>query len=114
MSLKQITGKELKGDNAKNKIILEGKEYDLNLDLNAFAELEEIYGDPTKALEGLEKGSFKAIRDILYAMLKTQNPKLTLFQVGKMINVKNIVEITEKINASAMNSLPEADEEIKN
>lgn len=114
MATKRVTGKELKGDVSKNTIVLDGIEYEINLDLNAFAELEEIYGDPTKALEGLEKGSFKAIRDILYAMLKTQNPKLTLFQVGKMINVKNIVEITEKINASAMNSLPEADEEIKN
>ena len=84
------------------------------MDLNVFAELEEIYGDPTKALDGLEKGSFKAIRDVLYAMLKTQNPKLTLIQVGKMINMNNIVEITNKINASVAGSLPEVDEEIKN
>ena len=37
-----------------------------------------------------------------------------LMEVGKMINMNNIVEITNKINASAMNSLPEADEETKN
>lgn len=110
----KVTGKELKGAVSGNTMVLDGKEYDITLDLNAFAELEELYGDPTKALEGLEKGSFKAIRDVLYAMLKSQNPKLTLLQVGKMINMSNIVEITNKINASAMNSLPEADEETKN
>jgi len=114
MANKKVTGKELKGDVSTNTIVLEGKEYEISLDLNAFAELEEMYGDPTKALDGLEKGSFKAIRDVLYAMLKTQNPKLTLLQVGKMMNMSNIVEITNKINASAMNSLPEADEETKN
>lgn len=114
MSNKKVTGKELKGNVSDNTIVLGGKEYEISLDLNAFAELEDMYGDPTKALEGLEKGSFKAIRDVLYAMLKTQNPKLTLMEVGKMIDMNNIVEITNKINASAMNSLPEADEETKN
>lgn len=114
MATKKVTGKEMKGEVSGNTIILEGKEYEICLDLNVFAELEEIYGDPTKALDGLEKGSFKAIRDVLYAMLKTQNPKLTLLQVGKMINMNNIVEITNKINASVAGSLPEADEEIKN
>ena len=51
MATKKVTGKELKGDNAKNKIILDGMEYDITLDLNAFAELEEIYGDVTEALD---------------------------------------------------------------
>ena len=54
MATKKVTGKELKGDNAKNKIMLDGMEYDITLDLNAFAELEEIYGDVTEALDGLE------------------------------------------------------------
>lgn len=114
MATKKVTGKEMKGEVSGNTIVLDGNEYEICLDLNAFAELEEIYGDPTKALDGLEKGSFKAIRDVLYAMLKTQNPKLTLLQVGRMINMKNIVEITNKINASVTGALPEADEETKN
>ena len=95
MSDKRITAKDLKEES--NTIILEGIEYNLCLDLNVFAELEDIYGDPTKALDGLEKGSFKAIRDVLYTMLKTRNPKLTLLEVGKMINMSNIVEVTNKI-----------------
>jgi len=111
MPVKKVTGKELKGDNAKNTIILEGREYEINLDLNAFAELEEIYGDVTEALDGLEKGSFKAIRAILYAILKSQNEKLTLVKVGKMINMGNLVEITNKLNVTAEKSLPEITEE---
>lgn len=114
MATKKVTGKELKEDFSKNTVVLGGKEYEINLDLNAFAELEEIYGDPTTALEGLEKGSFKAIRAILFAILKSQNEKLTITEVGKMINMNNIVEITNKINATAEKSLPEADEEAKN
>ena len=99
MATKKVTGKELKGDNAKNKIILDGMEYDITLDLNAFAELEEIYGDVTEALDGLEKGSFKAIRAILFAILKSQNDKLTL------------VKVANKLNMTAEQSLPELTEE---
>ena len=111
MATKKVTGKELKGDNAKNKIMLDGMEYDITLDLNAFAELEEIYGDVTEALDKLKKGSFKAIRAILFAILKSQNDKLTLVKVGKMINMSNIVEITNKLNMTAEQSLPELTEE---
>ena len=92
MATKKVTGKELKGDNAKNKIMLDGMEYDITLDLNAFAE-------------------FKAIRAILFAILKSQNDKLTLVKVGKMINMSNIVEITNKLNMTAEQSLPELTEE---
>jgi len=110
MSTKKIKAKDLKEGN-NNTIILEGKEYEINLDLNAFAELEDVYGNVTEALDGLEKGSFKAIRAILYAIMKSQNEKLTLVKVGKMINMDNLVEITEKLNRTAENSLPELDEE---
>lgn len=110
MATKTIKAKDLR-NKKDNKINLEGTDYDLVLDLNAFAELEEIYGNVTEALDGLEKGSFKAIRAILYAILKSQNEELTLVKVGKMINMSNIVEITEKLNITAQNSLPELDED---
>ncbi|MDO4391497.1 MAG: hypothetical protein Q4C11_00115 [Clostridium sp.] len=110
MATKTVKAKDLR-NKKDNKIKLEGMEYDLVLDLNAFAELEEIYGNVTEALDGLEKGSFKAIRAILFAILKNQNEELTLVKVGKMINMSNIVEITDKLNKTAQNSLPELDEE---
>lgn len=109
MATKKVKANDLR-KTKNNKITLEGQEYDITLDLNAFAELEEIYGDVTEALDGLEKGSFKAIRAILYAILKSQNEELTLLKVGKMINMSNIVEITNKLNETAENSLPELDE----
>ena len=112
MATKKVKASDLK-ESKKNKITLEGMEYDITLDLNAFAELEEIYGDVTEALDGLEKGSFKAIRAILYAILKSQNEELTLLKVGKMINMSNIVEITNILNETAESSLPELDEEQK-
>ena len=110
MATKTVKAKDLR-NKKDNNIKLEGMEYDLVLDLNAFAELEEIYGNVTEALDGLEKGSFKAIRAILFAILKNQNEELTLVKVGKMINMSNIVEITDKLNKTAQNSLPELDEE---
>lgn len=109
MATKKVKANDLR-KTKNNKINLEEKEYELNLDLNAFAELEEIYGDVTEALDGLEKGSFKAIRAILFAILKSQDEELTLVKVGKMINMSNIVEITNKLTATAENSLPELDE----
>ena len=110
MATKKIKASDLK-KSKNNKIKLDGKEYEVSLDLNAFAELEEIYGDVTEALDGLEKGSFKAIRAILFAILKSQNEELTLLKVGKMINMSNIVEITNKLTAIAETSLPELSEE---
>ena len=58
MATKKVTGKEMKGEVSGNTIVLDGKEYEICLDLNVFAELEEIYGDPTKALDGLETVSY--------------------------------------------------------
>ena len=110
MATKKVKASDLR-KSKNNKIKLEGQEYDISLDLNAFAELEEIYGDVTEALDGLEKGSFKAIRAILYAILKSQNEKLTVVKVGKMRNMSNIVEITNILNSTAQDSLPELDEE---
>lgn len=110
MATKKIKASDLK-KSKNNKIKLDGKEYEVSLDLNAFAELEEIYGDVTEALDGLEKGSFKAIRAILFAILKSQNEELTLLKVGKMINMSNIVEITNKLTTIAETSLPELSEE---
>lgn len=109
MATKKVRANDLR-KTKNNKINLEGIEYEICLDLNAFAELEEIYGDVTEALDGLEKGSFKAIRAILFAILKNQNEELTLVKVGKMINMSNIVEITNKLTETAENSLPELDE----
>jgi hypothetical protein len=79
------------------KIMLD-KERTLLLDLNAFAELEEVYESVDDALDGLQKGKIKAVRAILWAGLVHEDEELTQKDVGKLIGFSNLQEISAKIN----------------
>lgn len=103
----------MKGKDIRNKGITVNldKERKLNFDLNAFCELEEMFGDIDKAFKALDKGSMKAIRGLLYAGLISDDETLTLKQVGSMININNIEEISKMISEALNNSMPEVNEE---
>lgn len=91
-------------------IELGGREYNLKFTLNAMAELEDKYGSVETAFEQMEKGSFKAIRFVLWAALLEENEDLTEKQVGAMITVQDLMALTGKINEAATNDMPsEAD-----
>lgn len=103
----------MKGKDIRNKGITVNldKERKLNFDLNAFCELEEMFGDIDKAFKALDKGSMKAVRALLYAGLVSDDETLTLKQVGSMINIGNIEEISKMISEALNNSMPEVNEE---
>lgn len=79
-------------------------------DFNAFIELEEIYGDVSTALEGLEKLKIKVVRDMIWAGLLHEDENLTPKQVGKMLHPSNIEEVAYKIAEAIGVSLPEPEE----
>ncbi|WP_339273618.1 hypothetical protein MKY59_20995 [Paenibacillus sp. FSL W8-0426] len=80
-------------------------------DLNAFIELEEIYGSKKEALEALQTGGLKHIRAWLWAGLVHEDRSLTVEQVGRIFSdtdPEDIIEISDKILRSATGNLPES------
>ena len=99
----------------------DGQERYVRFDLNAFAEMERIYGSMEAANEALSKGSMRDVRTILWlglihdqAVLDeiTGEPvkyKLTMFQVGKWLTPTNMKEVMSKLNEAISGSVPAED-----
>lgn len=68
-------------------------EYTLAYDLNAFAELEDIYGTLDKAHKAIQKGSMKAILDFLWAGL-LRDQALSKKEVGTLLDIDGMFKAT--------------------
>ena len=96
-----------------------GQERYVRYDLNAFAEMERLYGSMEAANEALTKGSMTDVRRILWLGLihdqaeldeVTGEPiryKLTIYEVGKWITPTNMKDIMAKLNGAISGSVPE-------
>lgn len=104
---KRVTGKDLQVQTTK--IELKGRTYEMNFDLNAMAELEDIFGTLQIAIAELKKKKLKAVRSFLYAVLKSTDESLTEFDVGKLIDMNNFTSI-EKAITKLINNAFEEDE----
>ena len=104
---RRITGKDLQVQTTK--IELKGRTYEMNFDLNAMAELEDIFGTLQIAIAELKKKKLKAVRSFLYAVLKSTDETLTEFEVGKLIDMNNFTSI-EKAITKLINNACEEDE----
>lgn len=82
------------------------KERHLKFDLNAFAELEEEYGNIEDALKQMEKGSIKALRAILWAGLIHEDENLTPKQVGSLIGLSDLEELAKSLTKAIKGHLP--------
>lgn len=80
----------------KIPIVLD-KPRNLVVDLNVFADLEEIYGSHEAGLEAIKSGSFKAARTFLWLCLRHEDETLTEKQVGAMVNTDNIQKLADII-----------------
>lgn len=98
---------------------LNGKDLELIYDLNAFAELEEVYGTVDQAMEAMEKGSVKAIRVMLWAGLVHNflvlNDKgmvvkydITPHTVGAWLNPASLEDISQQLGRALVASLPKS------
>lgn len=94
-----------------------GVQRNLRLDLNAYAELEELYGSVDDAMEALDSGSIKALRVLLWAALLHDftdddgNYTLTVKQVGRWVDVGDVDEFSDKLNEAILLSLPKSTRE---
>lgn len=97
-------------------IELGGETRYLRFDLNAFAELEELYGSIEDAMDALEKGSIKAIRAIIWAGLVHQHmddlgrPTLPVSQVGSWIELKDIPTLSGTLGKAFAEAMPSQEE----
>jgi len=104
---KRVTGKDLQPQSTTSE--LKGRKYEMNFDLNAMAELEDIFGSLQIAIAELKKKKLKAVRSFLYSVLKSTDESLTEFEVGKLIDMNNFTAI-EKAITKLINNAFEEDE----
>ena len=106
-SSKKVTGKDLQVK--PTKIVLQGREFELNFDLNAMSELEDKYDTIQNAIVELKKKKLSAVRTFVYACLKSSDESLTEHEVGKLIDI-NSFPIVEKAITNLMNDAMEESE----
>lgn len=92
----------------KVKIEIGDKTRHLRFDMNAFAELEQMYGSVEKAIKSLQSGNIKSIINILWAGLIHEDAKLTPKAVGKMFDLKQINELGELIGQAIKQAVPDS------
>ena len=96
------------------KIELSGKEFEVKFDLNALCNLQDKFGDISKAFNGLEQRDFKKIRSLLHVGLANgENIQITEEEVGSFITMKNISTVTDALTQAFSDAMPSTDEEGK-
>ncbi len=79
--------------------LTDGKEYKLPpIDLTTVANIEKTMGFGLGQLAGkLESETMTTMRSLVYALLKEEQPELTINQVGHLVTLKEISSISSTI-----------------
>lgn len=80
------------------------KKRHLIFDLNDMCDMEEKYGDITKALEATK--NMKGSREILWVALKHEDSKITEKQAGELVLMPRFNEISSKLREALWGSMP--------
>lgn len=94
----------------KFPVILNGETRNLVFDLNAFAEIEEAYGDIEEAMKAMEKGSIKALRLLLWSGMLHESEDITIKEVGRMIDMAGIQDLNGVIVEGLGAHMPTAEQ----
>ena len=108
MAKKPVKGKDLKI--TPTIVDLKGTKYELNFDLNAMAELEEKYDTIQNAIKELKMKKLSAVRQFVYACLKSNSEDLTEHEVGKLIDINNFTTIEKAITKLMNEAIDETEE----
>lgn len=94
------------------KIKLGDKKFEVKFDLNALCNLQDKFGDFTKAFDGLNMQDFKKIRSLLHIGLANgEHNDITENEVGALITMQNIATVTDALAQAFGNAMPAIDEE---
>ena len=88
----------------------DGVERELSFTLNAMAELEDKYGSVDAAFKAVEANSMKALRFVLWAGLSHSDENLTEQQVGNLIDIQRMHEISAAMEQAFGNDMPDKNE----
>lgn len=75
----------------------------IKFDMNALAEMEDALGRPVSQMTEMNVG-MREMRAMVWAGLLHENPKLTLADAGKLIELDRLEEITQQITAAFTNA----------
>ena len=104
---------------SKHTVEIGGKVRSIKFDLNAYGELEDLYGSVEKAMAKLQTGSIKAVRAVLWAGLiheeavldpTTGEPtkyNITPYQVGSWIAPDQLATVMKSLQKAMVDDLPE-------
>ena len=106
-------GENLRNVRPKAVVITLDKERHLLYDLNAFAELEEVFGTVEEALKALESGKLKAFRAILWCGLIHEDEEISITDVGALIGLADMEYVATALNEAISSAMPQAKAEVK-
>lgn len=95
-----------------NNIKIGDKEYKYDLNLNAMVNFEEETDKSLINADLTDNFSVKDIRALLWAGIN-EAEEISIEEVGKMVNLKNIEKISEEIIDAFDDVLPEGEENVK-
>ncbi|SKC62528.1 hypothetical protein [Maledivibacter halophilus] len=83
------------------KIKLDGKDHELIYDMNAMCEIEDKFGDVEIAFNNLGNSNkvFNSLRFLLWAGLLHEDEKLTIRDVGKMVNFLEVDKVEQLVES---------------
>ena len=102
-------GANLRNVRPKTVAIVLDKERHLLYDLNAFAELEEVFGTVEEALRALESGKLKALRAIIWCGLIHEDAQLSITDVGALIGLGDMEKVALALNEAISSAMPQAE-----
>lgn len=80
------------------------KERQLRLDINALADADEVAGKAVNEFLSGERVGLSALRALLWAGLKGDDPRLTLTQAGALIDTDRLPELISAIREAIVAS----------
>ena len=94
--------------------LTDGVEREIRYTLNAMAEMEDRYGSVEAAFKALEANSMKAVRFFLWVGLMHNEEGLTEQQVGALIDIQCMEEISAAMESAFNNDMPKQGENLPN
>ena len=96
----------------RKTVITLDKKRPLVFSLNAFAAIEDEYPSTEAAFTAMEQGSLKALRCVLTAALNAGQPEdsepLTAQEVGSMVTMDNMADVTEALTEALTQAVPDS------
>lgn len=96
----------------RNTLMLNGKEYQVILNMNVLCELEEKFGSIEDSFNEVSTGKFSTIRTFLHIALKANEglENSTEQDIGRLIDYSDLENVLEVITNAMNNTLPEAED----